>query len=157
MNALLELDHLSKHFRHNWTMRRLVALEDLSLTVRPGEVFGLIRPNGAGKTTTFKLILGMLRPTAGTVLFRGTPLTPAARGAIGFLPEQPYFYDYLTVEEMLTMYGALYGMHGRALRERVAAVIAEVHLEHKRRARLRSLSKGTLQRVGVAQAILHDP
>ena len=87
-------------------MRRLVALDGLELSVRSGEIFGLIGPNGAGKTTTFKVVLGLLRPTGGTVLFRGQPLTTAARAAIGFLPEQPYFYDYLTVHEMLTMYGA---------------------------------------------------
>jgi ABC-2 type transport system ATP-binding protein len=154
---MLELRALTKHYRNQWTMRRFVVLDALDLTVRAGEVFGLIGPNGAGKTTTFKLVLGLLRPTGGTVLFRGKPLTPAARAAIGFLPEHPYFYDYLTVHEMLTMFGELYGLSGRALRERVDAVIEEVQLGHKRRAALRSLSKGTLQRVGIAQAILNDP
>lgn len=157
MPAILELQGLTKHFRSNWTMRRFVALDGLELAVPAGEVLGLIGPNGAGKTTTFKLVLGLLRPTRGTVLFRGKPLTAAARAAIGFLPEQPYFYDYLTVQEMLTMYGGLQGLHGRALRQRVTAVIDEVQLGHKRRAALRSLSKGTLQRVGIAQAIIHDP
>jgi ABC-2 type transport system ATP-binding protein len=157
MSAILELRDLRKHFRHPWTMRQFVALEGLDLTVPAGEVFGLIGPNGAGKTTTFKVVLGLLRATSGTVRFRGEPLTPASRAAIGFLPEHPYFYDYLTVEEMLTMYGQLYGLHGRALRARVAAVIDEVQLGHKRRASLRSLSKGTLQRVGIAQAILNAP
>jgi len=154
---MLELRSLTKHYRSNWTMRRFVALDGLDLAVRSGEVFGLIGPNGAGKTTTFKLVLGLLRPSGGRVLFRGEPLTAAARAAIGFLPEHPYFYDYLTVHEMLTMYGELYGLRGRALRERVGAVIEDVQLGHKRRAPLRSLSKGTLQRVGIAQAILNDP
>jgi ABC-2 type transport system ATP-binding protein len=102
-------------------------------------------------------MLGLLRPTAGTVEFRGRPLDVGARAALGFLPEQPYFYDYLTVQEMLTMYGQLYGLHGQGLRARVAEVIEQVQLGHKRRAALRSLSKGTLQRVGVAQAILNHP
>jgi ABC-2 type transport system ATP-binding protein len=154
---MLELRSLTKHYRNQWTMRRSVVLDALDLTVRAGEVFGLIGSNGAGKTTTFKLVLGLLRPTGGTVLFLGKPLTPAARAVIGFLPEHPYFYDYLTVHEMLTMYGELYGLRGRVLRERVDAVIEEVQLGHKRRAALRSLSKGTLQRVGIAQAILNDP
>jgi ABC-2 type transport system ATP-binding protein len=157
MTALLDIRSLTKRFVHPWTMRRLVALDDLELAVRPGEIFGLIGPNGAGKTTTFKVVLGLLRATSGSVLFRGEPLTTAARAAIGFLPEQPYFYDYLTVREMLTMYGQLYGLHGGALKRRVADVIERVGLEHKRRAALRSLSKGTLQRVGIAQAILNDP
>ncbi|MGH7790458.1 MAG: ABC transporter ATP-binding protein, partial [Candidatus Binatia bacterium] len=157
MTAVLELQSLKKDFRHNWTMRRYTALAGLDLAVTEGEILGLIGPNGAGKTTTFKCVLGLLRPTAGTVRFRGQPLLPAARATIGFLPEQPYFYDYLTVHEMLTMYGHLYGLHGAALRGRVDEVIELVQLGHKRRAALRSLSKGTLQRVGIAQAILNHP
>jgi ABC-2 type transport system ATP-binding protein len=141
MNSILEIRELTKHFRHNWTMRRMVALEGLDLSVRSGEILGLIGPNGAGKTTTFKVVLGLLHANGGTVLFRGQPLSAAARAAIGFLPEQPYFYDYLTVEEMLTMYGQLYGLHGSTLRQRVGAIIEQVQLGHKRGAALRSLSK----------------
>ena len=157
MTAILEIQSLTKHFHHNWTMRRFVALNGLTLEVRQGEIFGLIGPNGAGKTTTFKVVLGLLRATSGAVVFRGEPLTTAGRAAIGFLPEQPYFYDYLTVQEILTMYGRLYGLSGGALGRRVAEVIEQVQLGHKRRAALRSLSKGTLQRVGIAQAILNQP
>jgi ABC-2 type transport system ATP-binding protein len=157
MNAILELRSLTKYFRHNWTMRRSCALAGLDLTVERGEVLGLIGPNGAGKTTTFKLVLGLLRPSAGRVDFCGQPLTAATRAAIGFLPEQPYFYDYLTVEETLSMFAQLYGIVGAQRRRRVAEVIEHVQLGHKRRAALRSLSKGTLQRVGIAQAILNRP
>jgi ABC-2 type transport system ATP-binding protein len=157
MSALLEIHSLTKHFRHNWTMRRFVALDGLDLAIRRGEVFGLIGPNGAGKTTTFKVVLGLLRATGGAVRFRGEPLTTSARAAIGFLPEQPYFYDYLSVRETLTMFGQLYGLSGHALRQRVDEVIEQVQLGHKQRAALRSLSKGTLQRVGIAQAILNRP
>jgi ABC-2 type transport system ATP-binding protein len=157
MAAILEVRSLTKHFRHNWTMRRSIALDGLDLEVREGELFGLIGPNGAGKTTTFKVVLGLLHATGGAVLFRGEPLSITARAAIGFLPEQPYFYDYLTVEEMLTMYGHLYGLHGQGLRQRVATLIEHMQLGHKHRAALRSLSKGTLQRVGIAQALLNDP
>ena len=154
---LLELRGLSKDYRHNWTMRRLRVLHDLDLAVRRGEILGLIGPNGAGKTTTFKCLLGLLRPNAGQVLFDGRPLGVRERADIGFLPEQPYFYDYLTVEETLSLYAHLYGQHGRAARARVAEVIEQVQLGHKRRASLRSLSKGTMQRVGIAQAILNRP
>src|SRR5262249_9231938 len=132
MAPILELHGLTKHFRHNWTMRRFVALDRLELQVADGELLGLIGPNGAGKTTTFKVIIGLLHASGGAVLFRGEPLTTASRAAIGFLPEQPYFYDYLTVEEMLTMYGQLYGLSGRQLRQRVAALIEQVQLGHKR-------------------------
>jgi ABC-2 type transport system ATP-binding protein len=157
MTALLETRSLTKHFRSNWTMRRTIALAGLDLAVAQGEILGLIGPNGAGKTTTFKVVLGLLRATAGSVRFRGEPLTPAARAAIGFLPEQPYFYDYLTVDEMLTMYGRLYGLSGTTLRLRVTEIVEQVQLAHTLRVPLRSLSKGTLQRVGIAQAILNDP
>jgi len=155
--ALLELRGLTKDFRHNWTMRLFRALDSLTLSVERGEILGLLGPNGAGKTTTFKCLLGLLRPSAGTVWFDGQPLGVAQRAAVGFLPEQPYFYDYLTVTEMLALYASLYGLRGRDARARVDAVIEQVQLGHKRRNALRSLSKGTLQRVGIAQAILNRP
>ena len=154
---LLELRGLVKDYRHQWTMRRQRVLHGIDLAVHRGEILGLVGPNGAGKTTTFKCLLGLLRPSAGTVLFAGQPLGVRERAAIGFLPEQPYFYDYLTVTESLRLYAQLYGLHGREARARVDAVIERVQLGHKRRAALRSLSKGTLQRVGIAQAILHEP
>ncbi len=154
---LLELRGLVKDFRHNWTMRRFRALHGVDLAVRPGEILGLIGPNGAGKTTTFKCILGLLRPSGGAVLFGGQPLGVRERAGIGFLPEQPYFYDYLSVEETLLLYAHLYGLHGGAARRRVTDTIERVQLGHKRRAAMRSLSKGTVQRVGIAQAILNQP
>src|SRR5262245_25237382 len=157
MGALLKIQGLTKHFRDSWTFRRTTALDGLTLTLDEGEIFGLIGHNGAGKTTTFKLLLGFLRPTAGRIVFCGRPLDTAARAAIGFLPEQPYFYDYLTVEEMLTFYANLYGLRGAACRQRVDKVIDEVRLAPKRRASLRTLSKGLLQRIGIAQAILCHP
>ena len=155
--ALLELRGLTKDYRHNWTMRRLRVLHELDLIVRRGEILGLIGPNGAGKTTTFKCLLGLLRPSAGQVLFEGEPLGVRQRADIGFLPEQAYFYDYLTVKETLSLYAHLYGQHGSAARARVDEVIELVQLAHKRHASLRTLSKGTMQRVGIAQAILNRP
>ena len=157
MAILLEAKGLTKHFRNQWTMRRFCALDGLDLALEPGEIFGLIGPNGAGKTTTFKLILGLLRSSSGSVSFQGEPLGPAARKSIGFLPEQPYFYEYLTVRETLDLYARLYGLDGAARRRRVDTVVESVHLTHKVRAPLRTLSKGTLQRVGIAQAILNEP
>ncbi len=157
MPALLEVRGLTKVVRHGWTMRRTCILDGLDLALDEGELFGLVGHNGAGKTTTFKLLLGFLRPTSGRVWFRGRPLDTAARSEIGFLPEQPYFYDHLTVEETLGFYADLYGIPRAARRRRVDEVLAQVHLDPKRRARLRTLSKGTLQRLGVAQAILNRP
>jgi ABC-2 type transport system ATP-binding protein len=157
MDAILDIQGLVKDFRHHWTMRRFRVLHGLDLAVREGEIFGLVGPNGAGKTTTFKLLFGLLRPSGGTIRFRGAPLDVARRAEIGFLPEAPYFYDYLTVTETLDLYARLYGMRGAGRGKRVAEVIDQVRLGHKRSAPLRSLSKGTLQRVGVAQAILNRP
>jgi ABC-2 type transport system ATP-binding protein len=157
MSALLEARGLTKWIRDPWTYRRTTILDGLDLAIDEGELFGLIGHNGAGKTTTFKLLLGFLRPSAGTVLFAGRPLAAAARAAIGFLPEQPYFYDYLTVEEALVFYANLHGLGGAEARRRAAEVIERLHLGPKRRARLRTLSKGTLQRLGVAQAIVNRP
>ena len=157
MDTILEARGLTKYYRNQWTFRRSCVLDQLDLQVHAGEIFGLIGPNGAGKTTTFKLIVGLLRPSAGEVTFCGAPLHAAARSAIGFLPEQPYFYDYLTVTETLDFYGRLYGLSATTRRERVAAVIERVQLTHKRHSALRTLSKGTLQRVGIAQAIMCEP
>jgi ABC-2 type transport system ATP-binding protein len=157
VSAIIETNQLVKWFRSPWTFRCTRVLDNLSLCIRAEEIFGLIGPNGAGKTTAFKLLLGLLRPSRGEILFRGRPLDRSARGTIGFLPEHPYFYDYLTVDEILDFYGRLYGLSGHVRRARTNEVIELLHLGHKRRARLHTLSKGTLQRVGIAQAILNRP
>lgn len=157
MATILEAKNLTKFFRHQWTYRRIPVLNDFSLSIDEGEIFGVIGHNGAGKTTIFKLLLGLLRPNGGSVTFNGQPLTPDARAAIGFLPEHPYFYDYLTVQETLDFYARLYGMRSPARQERIATVVEQLQIGSKLRASLRTLSKGTLQRVGVAQAIMNDP
>ena len=157
METILEVKGLTKYVNDPWTFRRITLLEDLDLALARNEIFGLIGPNGAGKTTTLKLIVGLLRPSRGTVLFDGRPLDVAARAAIGFLPEQPYFYDYLTVEETLTFFARLYGLSAADRRDRVLVLLRDLHLEAKRNAPMRTLSKGTLQRVGIAQAMLARP
>jgi ABC-2 type transport system ATP-binding protein len=158
MGLLLELIELTKHFRTNWTFRTVRAVDRLTLSVKDGEVFGLIGHNGSGKTTTFKLLVGLLRPTHGVVLWDGAPLEWCQpRGSIGFAPEQPYFYDYLTVRETLNFYGQLYGMKAAQRWQRVNALGAELQIAHKMDAPIRTLSKGTLQRVAVAQAIMQQP
>ncbi len=154
---ILEISGLTKDYRSDWTYRPTRVLDALDLEVQRGECFGLLGPNGAGKTTTFKLILGFLRPTAGRILFDGAPINEAAKERIGFLPEHPYFYEYLTVQETLALFAALYGIPRAERNGRIDAVIQRVGLEQKRRASVRSLSKGLMQRVGVAQAILNRP
>jgi len=152
------LVEVTKCYRHNWTLRTVHAIDALSLSMHRGEVYGLIGHNGAGKTTTFKLLVGLLRPTRGTLLWDGQRLDwNGQRAGIGFSPEQPYFYDYLTVGETLEFYGQLYGMSGGQRRERIKQLVDDFRIGHKLNAPMRTLSKGTLQRVAVAQAIMHRP
>ena len=157
MGTILEVKGLTKYARDPWTFRRTTLVDDLDVSLAENEIFGLIGPNGAGKTTTLKLIVGLLRPSRGTVRFDGRPLDVAARRAIGFLPEQPYFYDYMSVEETLTFFARLYGLSAADRHDRVLVLLRDLHLEAKRNAPMRTLSKGTLQRVGIAQALLAHP
>jgi ABC-2 type transport system ATP-binding protein len=141
-----------------WRKRPKRALSPLHLTVEEGEIFGFLGPNGAGKTTTLKLLMGLVFPTAGTARILGMELgDPRMRAQIGFLPEQPYFYDYLSARELLNYYGRLSGMDATPLRRSIDAVLEQVKLSDSADIQLRKFSKGMLQRVGIAQAILHDP
>src|SRR5262245_5899076 len=134
------------------------AVADLTLTVRRGEVFGFLGPNGAGKTTSVKMLLGLVRPTAGTAQVLGAPAgNVAARARVGFLPEHFRFHEWLTGAEFLTFHGRLYGMRKPRLAERVAALLARVDLLDAAARRLSAYSKGMLQRIGLAQALLNEP
>ena len=156
MIAPIEARGLRKSFHGHLGIGRHVAVDGLDLDVRPGEIFGLLGPNGAGKTTTLKLLLGLLRPDAGTIrIFGGAPAESPVRRRLGFLPEHPYFYDYLTAEEFLAFYADLRGLSGGRGRDR--DLLRRVGLEGKEGVPLRKFSKGMLQRVGLAQAIQHDP
>jgi ABC-2 type transport system ATP-binding protein len=133
-------------------------VEDLSLSVASGEAFGLLGLNGSGKTTTFKLALGLLRPTSGRIsVLGGPPLDAAAQAATGYLPELPYFYPFLTPREALRFYGRLSGLSGAALEARIEKALADVKLLDRADRKIGQLSKGLTQRVGLAQAILHEP
>jgi ABC-2 type transport system ATP-binding protein len=141
-----------------WRKREKLALRSLQLTVEDGEIFGFLGPNGAGKTTTLKLLMGLVFPTAGTARILGREWTdPAVKAQIGFLPEQPYFYDYLTAHELLDYYGQLSGVSAKNRKRQIDEVLGRVGLSDIRGVQLRKFSKGMLQRVGIAQAILHDP
>jgi len=141
-----------------WRKRRVAGLKPLNLSVEAGEVFGYLGPNGAGKTTTLKLLMGLIFPTGGSARILGMEIAdPRMKSRIGFLPEQPYFYDYLTAAELLEYYGQLSGVPGRERTRRVEQMLARVGMSQAARTQLRKLSKGMLQRVGIAQAILHDP
>jgi ABC-2 type transport system ATP-binding protein len=156
--AAVQIDGLSKHYPLTWKRKTLIALDKLDLTIERGEIFGLLGPNGSGKSTTLKLILGLLKPTAGEIqIFGVTHDSVEGRQRIGFLPENPYFYKFLSGEETLRFYGKLCGVKGAALEKKIKELIALVGLEHGKGRPLSAYSKGMLQRIGLAQALIHDP
>jgi ABC-2 type transport system ATP-binding protein len=156
--AVIRIDELTKTYRTGLLRREVRALSDLTLEVRRGEIFGFLGPNGAGKTTTIKLLLGFVRATAGRVsMLGGQPESPAIRRRVGFLPEQPYFYDYLTGVELLDYVGQLHGIGAAARRERASRLLDELGIGHAGSLSLRKYSKGMLQRLGLAQALINDP
>jgi ABC-2 type transport system ATP-binding protein len=150
----LTKDYPSGFWRKKW--RR--ALDELTFDVREGEVFGFLGPNGAGKTTTIKLLLSLIFPTSGTARIRGRSIDDVEmHREVGFLPEQPYFYDYLTAREFLDYSARFFGFDAAERRERVTRFLEKVGLTGAANVQMRKFSKGMLQRVGIAQAILHDP
>ncbi len=157
--AAIEILGLEKTYSVGfWRKRPRRALRPLTLTVEDGEIFGFLGPNGAGKTTTLKMLMGLVFPTGGTARILGMELDdPRMKAQIGFLPEQPYFYDYLTARELLRYYGQLSGVEATQLSGKADAVLERVGLKDAANVQLRKFSKGMLQRVGIAQAILHDP
>jgi ABC-2 type transport system ATP-binding protein len=158
-SAAIEIDGLTKDYALGfWRKRMRRSLDNLSLRVEDGEIFGFLGPNGAGKTTTLKLLMGLIFPTAGTARIRGKSIDDVdMHREIGFLPEQPYFYDYLTARELLDYYARFFGFASADRRERVARFLERVGLTAAADIQLRKFSKGMLQRAGIAQAILHDP
>jgi ABC-2 type transport system ATP-binding protein len=159
MPAAIETEALSKDYLVGfWRPRPFRALDALTLRVEPGEVFGFLGPNGAGKSTTLKLLMQLIYPTSGTATILGRPLGDVEmRRRIGFLAENPYYYDYLTAEEVLSYFAKLFGFSSADVKQRVSRVLDEVGLAGQRRMPLRQLSKGLVQRVGLAQALINDP
>lgn len=157
-DVVIEIEHLTKVFRVGFWGRRVTAVDALSLEVRRGEIYGFLGPNGAGKTTTIKMLMGLIYPTGGTATLFGRPIgDPAAKANVGFLPESPYFYDYLTSREFLRFYGHLFSLFGVKLEKRIDELLELVGMTHARDLQLRKFSKGMLQRVGIAQALINDP
>ncbi len=154
----VSVNHLTKVFKGTLVKGAFRAVHDLSLTVKAGEVYGLIGPNGSGKSTTMKVILGLLKPTEGDTSIFGVPSTEvASRSDVGFLPENPYFYKHLNGRETLHFYGSLCGMRGAKLKERASEMLALTGLEDAATRRVGGYSKGMLQRLGLAQALIHEP
>jgi ABC-2 type transport system ATP-binding protein len=157
-DVVLSVDRLAKTFRKPFTGKKVEAVRGISLEVRRGHIFGFLGPNGAGKTTTIKMLTGLIAPTSGraTILGKEVP-SPEAMGKVGFLPENPYVYPYLTPREFVTLCGRLNGMGGAHLRKRVEEVIERVGIAYAIDRPVRALSKGMLQRTGLAAALVHEP
>lgn len=158
MTRPIEIKDLRKRFRVGLRRKRVDAVVDVSLEVEEGEIFGLIGPNGAGKTTTLKMLTGLMRPDGGTVkLFGQNAQDTSARRRLGYLPENPYFYEHLSARETLRFYGGLFGLSGSALEERIDELLEVVGLTFAADRRLKKFSKGMRQRTGLAQALINDP
>lgn len=157
-HSAVEVRGLIKEFQTSFRGPKLRAVDNVSLTIEPGEVYGLIGPNGSGKSTTMKALLGLVKPTAGQCsIFGKDSLKVDSRNDVGFLPENPYFYKHLTGAETIKFYGKLCGMHGKRLKHRIDEMLELVGLEDARNRRLGGYSKGMLQRIGLAQALVQDP
>ena len=158
MPALVTRDLTKDYLVGFWRKRPYRALDRLTLEVEAGEVFGFLGPNGAGKTTTLKLLMQLVYPTSGHAEILGRPLGDlSVKQRIGYLPENPYFYDHLTAEELLVYYASLFGIRGAERRVRAGRLLDEVGIGAERRLQLRKFSKGMLQRVGIAQALINQP
>lgn len=154
----IETSHLRKVYEGPFHRRPFVAVQDLSLSVPRGQVFGFLGPNGAGKTTTINMLLGNIYPTAGKASLLGHAIGDLeGRAKLGFLPEKFQFHDFLTAEEFLDLHGKLYGMSAGRRKTRIGETLEMVGLSARRKSKIRAFSKGMQQRVGLAQAILNDP
>ena len=158
MSAIIRVEALRKVFHTPLARKKVEVVKGISFTVERGEVFGFLGPNGAGKTTTIRILMGLIAATSGEAFLFDEPVPDRkARARLGFLPEAPYFYDYLTVGEMLDLAGRLFGLDRATRRRRVGELIERVGLGHARSTPLKKFSKGMLQRAGIAQALINDP
>jgi len=155
---VIRFENVSKQFREGLRARRVQAVTDLSLTIFEGEVFGFLGPNGAGKSTTIKLLINLITPDSGRISILGRDVREKeTRLHVGFLPENPYFYDHLTAEELLWFGGRVAGLDRQIIRDRSADLLSRVGLSEAARRPLRTYSKGMVQRAGLALALVHDP
>jgi ABC-2 type transport system ATP-binding protein len=156
--SVVRFENVAKSLPHGFWLRRKEVLRDVSLSVEQGEVYGFLGPNGAGKTTSLKCLLGLLKPEAGTVEIFGRPGSdPEARERLGYLPEHPYFYPHLTGRELVDYFGRLFDIPANVRRERTDALIESVGMTAKANQPIKQYSKGMLQRIGLAQALINDP
>ncbi len=158
METVIEIKQLTKDFKTDFWKKKIRAVEDVSFDVLPASTLGLIGPNGSGKTTTIKMLLGLIQPTSGHVnIFGQNPKLTSVRAKIGYLPEQTYYYDYLTPHEILNFYGKLFSIPSKIRKQRIEELLTLVGLAGRVDRKLRHFSKGMLQRLGIAQALINDP
>lgn len=160
MSNVIEIENLTKDYETGfWRKRKTRSLDDLSLTVKSGQIFGFLGANGAGKTTTIKILMGLLFPTSGSARILGRDIADTEmHRRIGYCPENPYFYDYLTAWELMNYFGELFGIAAAERKKKSAELLTKAGLEEKNwHKQLRTFSKGMLQRVGLAQALINDP
>jgi ABC-2 type transport system ATP-binding protein len=157
-NIALKISNLCYHYKGNWSVSKILAIDSINLEIKEGEAFGFIGPNGAGKTTTIKCILGLVHPSNGSIEIFGTnSKDPHARKNVGYLPEQPYFYDHLTVWELISFYAHLAGISPKLIKDLGMEALSLVNMQQRIHAKMRTLSKGLTQRVAMAQAIVAKP
>lgn len=157
-NAVIEAENLTKVYRAPFSKFQVKALDNLNIKVNRGEIFGFLGPNGSGKTTTMKILLGLLNPTEGNAWVLGHPASDVAvKSRIGFLPEESYFYRFLSAEETLDFYGRIFRISARERRKRIDELIEMVGLSYARQRRVSEYSKGMARRLGFAQALINDP
>ena len=153
----IRIANLSKHYKKGLKVKKL-AVDNLNLEIKKGEVFGFLGPNGAGKSTVIKILLDFIRPDSGAVTIKELPVNePMARKYIGYLPENPFFYDHLTAEETLKFGGKAAGMKQGTLKDRIDQLLTRLKLSHVKKQPIRTYSKGMVQRIGLALALIHDP
>lgn len=160
MTYIIEIENLTKDYETGfWKKKKVRALDGLTLNIKPGQIFGFLGGNGAGKTTTIKILMRLLFPTAGSAKILGNDISDVkTHGQIGYCPENPYFYDYLTARELMDYFGELFGFSAAVRKEKTAQLLSSVGLDEKDWNRqLRKFSKGMLQRVGLAQSLINDP
>lgn len=155
---MIKIEGIAKEFKEGIGAKKVKAVEDLSLEVHKGEVFGFLGPNGAGKSTTIKILINLIYPDKGECWINGKDVREReTRRHVGYLPENPFFYDYLTAEELLWFGGKASGLSSAAIKERTDELLTKVNLQSARKRQLRTYSKGMVQRAGLALALVHDP
>lgn len=155
---MIKLKNVSKYYKNVMGVKHFTALDDVSLEVKSGEIFGLLGPNGSGKTTLLRLLLGLIFPSKGKISVLGkSPRDVRSKMKIGYLPEQPYFYNFLNPVELLSFYGSLFGLRSGELKKRIPGLLDRVGLSRFRKMRVRNFSKGMMQRAGLAVSLINDP